>query len=129
MNPFNDIKDSAPQATFEAVTQQLNAYGLSHLQVVEDRKSNFDSQRLRQIFNGAYMANGVYERDTAIATVAAEQADFIVFGALFIANPDLPERLRLNAPFNAPRADSFYAGGAEGYDDYPALDPAGVSAA
>lgn len=111
------------------MTQQLNAYGLSHLQVVEDRKSNFDSQRLRQIFNGAYMANGVYERDTAIATVAAEQADFIVFGALFIANPDLPERLRLNAPFNAPRADSFYAGGAEGYDDYPALDPAGVSAA
>lgn len=128
VNPFNDIADSAPQATFEAVTAQLNAYGLAYLHVVEDRNSHFDFQRLRQIFNGAYIANGGYARDSAIAAIAQEQADFIAFGALFIANPDLPERLRLNAGFNAPRVESFYAGGPEGYDDYPALDTADSSA-
>lgn len=121
VNPFNDITDSAPQATFEAVTAQLNAYGLAYLHVVENRNSNYDFQRLRQIFNGAYIANGGYARDSAMAAIAQEQADFIAFGALFIANPDLPERLRLNAGFNAPRVESFYAGGPEGYDDYPAL--------
>ena len=123
-NPFNDIADSTPQATFEAVTEQLNAYELAYLHVVEDRSGKFDFQRLRQIFNGAYLANGGYERESAIAAVAQEQSDFVAFGKLFIANPDLPERLRRNGPYNAPRLDSFYAGGAEGYDDYPALDTA-----
>ena len=128
VNPFNDIADSAPQATFEAITEQLNAYKLAYLHVVEDRASNFNFQRLRQIFTGAYIANGDYDRDRALAAIAAEQADFIAFGKLFIANPDLPERLRRNGPFNPPRPASFYAGGAEGYDDYPALDTAGASA-
>ena len=128
VNPFNDIVDSAAQATFEAVTEQLNAYHLAYLHVVEDRSSKFDFQRLRQIFNGAYIANGDYDRDSAIAAVAGEQADFVAFGKLFIANPDLPERLRRDGPYNAPRPDSFYAGGAEGYDDYPALETAGAGA-
>ena len=128
VNPFNDIVDSAPQATFEAVTQQLNAYRLAYLHVVEDRGSKFDFQRLRQIFNGAYIANGDYDHDSAIAAVDGERADFIAFGKLFIANPDLPERLRRDGPYNAPRPDSFYAGGAEGYDDYPALETAGAGA-
>lgn len=128
VNPFNDIVDSAPQATFEAVTQQLNAYRLAYLHVVEDRGTEFDFQRLRQIFNGAYIANGDYDHDSAIAAVDGKRADFIAFGKLFIANPDLPERLRRDGPYNAPRPDSFYAGGAEGYDDYPALETADADA-
>ncbi|WP_341909447.1 alkene reductase [Polaromonas sp. YR568] len=127
VNPFNDIADSVPQATFEAVTEQLNAYQLAYLHVVEDQASGFDFQRLRQIFNGAYIANGGYDRDSAIAAVDADQADFIAFGKLFISNPDLPERLRRNGPYNAPRPESFYAGGPEGYDDYPALTTAGAT--
>jgi N-ethylmaleimide reductase len=128
VNPFNDIADSAPQATFEAVTEQLNAYQLAYLHVVEDPASDFDFQRLRQIFNGAYIANGGYDRARAIAAVDADRADFIAFGKLFIANPDLPARLRSDGPYNAPRPDSYYAGGAEGYDDYPALAAVGASA-
>ncbi|MBE7941072.1 MULTISPECIES: alkene reductase [Ramlibacter] len=122
VNPFNDIADSTPQASFEAVTEQLNAYRLAYLHVVEDRQSGFDFRRLRVLFNGAYMANAGYERDTAIAAVREYRADFVAFGKLFISNPDLPERLRRNGPYNEPRPDSFYAGGAEGYDDYPALE-------
>lgn len=127
VNPFNDIADSAPQATFEAVTEHLNTYQLAYLHVVEDQVSDFDFQRLRQIFNGAYIANGGYDRDSAIEAVDADRADFIAFGKLFISNPDLPERLRRNGPYNEPRPDSFYAGGAEGYDDYPALTLAGAT--
>ena len=126
VNPFNDIADSAPQASFEAVAQQLNAYGLAYLHVVEDRKADFDFQRLRQVFNGVYIANGDYERDSAIDAVGEERADFVAFGKLFIANPDLPQRLRQDGPYNTPRPESYYAGGPEGYDDYPALDPAAV---
>lgn len=125
-NPYNDIADSSPQATFETIVEQLNRYSLAYLHVVEDRTAGFDYQKLRQIFNGAYMANGGYERDSAINALENEQADFIAFGKLFIANPDLPERLRLNAGFNPAREELFYAGGAEGYDDYPTLEAAKV---
>lgn len=120
-NPFNDIADSKPQETFEAIVEQLNAYGLAYLHVVEDRNTGFDFGKLRNIFNGAYIANGGYERESAISAIENGDADFIAFGKLFIANPDLPERLRLNAGFNRPREESFYAGGSEGYDDYPPL--------
>ncbi len=120
-NPFNDIADSNAQATFEAIVEQLNRYSLGYLHVVEDHADGFDYQRLRQRFNGAYMANGEYERDSAIAAIENGRADFIAFGKLFIANPDLPERLRQNAECNPPREDLFYSGGSEGYDDYPSL--------
>lgn len=128
VNPFNDIADSAPQATFDSVTTLLNAYGLAYLHVVEDRQSGFDFQRLRTLFNGAYIANGGYERETAIAAIREERADFVAFGKLFIANPDLPERLLRNGPYNEPHPESYYAGGAEGYDDYPTLDGSAVRA-
>lgn len=121
-NPFNDIADSTPQQTFENVTVQLNAFEVAYLHVVEDPKDGFDFQAMRSIFKGAYIANGGYTRDTAIAAITNNSADFIAFGKLFIANPDLPERLRQDGPYNSPREESFYAGGAEGYDDYPSLD-------
>jgi len=38
-----------------------------------------------------------------------------------IANPDFVERLKLEAPLNAPDKNTIYAGGAEGYTDYPFL--------
>ena len=57
--------------------------------------------------------------------VAVRGADAVAFGQWFIANPDLPERLKRNAPLNAPRPDKFYAPSAEGYTDYPVLQANG----
>ena len=62
--------------------------------------------------------------EQAAADLAEGRADAISFGLKFIANPDLPERLRLGAPLNEVNRDTLYAGGAEGYVDYPALDAA-----
>ena len=42
-------------------------------------------------------------------------------GRPFIANPDLPERLKTGAPLNAGRMELYYGGGAEGYTDYPRM--------
>ena len=44
------------------------------------------------------------------------------FGVPFIANPDLPERLRLDAPLNPAHPETFYVPGPKGYVDYPALE-------
>ena len=49
------------------------------------------------------------------------EADLISFGSSFLANPDLPERLRIGAKLNAPNPETFYPPGPEGYTDYPPL--------
>jgi len=54
--------------------------------------------------------------------LAAGEADAVAYGVPFIANPDLPERFKQNAPLNAPDQSTFYAPGAKGYTDYPYLN-------
>ena len=56
--------------------------------------------------------------------MASGRADLVAFGRLFIANPDLVERLRVNAPLNEPDRATFYGGDTRGYTDYPSLDEA-----
>ncbi len=69
------------------------------------------------------MANNGYDRAMAMAAVASGRVDLVSFGRLFIANPDLVERLFENSPLNALMdQQTFYGGGAHGYTDYPALE-------
>ncbi|HWQ09725.1 MAG TPA: hypothetical protein VN436_11470, partial [Holophaga sp.] len=60
-------------------------------------------------------------RDRAETDLAAGRGDLVAFGRPFLANPDLPARLRMRAPLNEPDASTFYAPGEKGYTDYPAL--------
>ena len=45
----------------------------------------------------------------------------IVSARLFITNPDLVERIRLDAPLNPWDVRTFYGGDDHGYTDYPTL--------
>ncbi|MNL88116.1 N-ethylmaleimide reductase [compost metagenome] len=56
--------------------------------------------------------------------MADGSADIVAFGKLYIANPDLVERLRKKAPLNAWDQSTFYGGGEKGYTDYPTLQSA-----
>jgi NADH:flavin oxidoreductases, Old Yellow Enzyme family len=67
--------------------------------------------------------------DVALEARRRNLADLISFGRLYIANPDLVERLRIGAPLNVPDRATFFGGGAAGYTDYPALTPAERDAA
>jgi N-ethylmaleimide reductase len=68
------------------------------------------------------VANG-YTRATATQVLAEGVADAVAFGRLFIANPDLPHRFRLNAALNPLDEATLYGGTEKGYTDYPALGP------
>jgi len=135
-NPFNDMSDTDPQGTFEYVARALSPLGLAYLHVVQGRIGEqgfqgveFDFRALREAFGGAYMANGGYDGPRAMAAIEAGDADFIAFGVPFLANPDLPERLRRGGPFNEPDVARFYGGDHTGYTDYPFLEgPPGAKA-
>jgi len=129
INPFNDIADSQPEATFTRVAQRLGGLGLAYLHVVEGAIHGGDTElprvdmgRLRRAFGGTYIANGGYDGERAKSALLAGDADLIAFGVPFIANPDLPLRLALGAELNDPDPETFYGGDARGYTDYRALD-------
>lgn len=119
--------DSDPRALYRYVVDQLQVRGVAYLHLIEP-DSTPDEQRLapelRQRFKGALILAGEFDRERAIHAIEQGRADFIAFGRLFIANPDLVERLRLQAPLNAPDESSFYVGGDAGYIDYPFLNKA-----
>ncbi len=129
VNPFNSMYDSQPEVTFGYAAEQLSRLGLGYLHVVENRfgeevtpvdsNQSCDVRKLRAAFQETYIANGGYDRNRASAAIEAGHADLIAFGSLFLANPDLPLRLALNAPLNVPDVSTFYGGDEKGYTDYP----------
>ena len=135
VTPANDASDPNPQPLFEYVVRQLAPLGLAYLHVIEGStgaardftqgSKPFDYAALRQAYRlaggkAAWMVNNGY--DQALADLALSQgADLVAFGRPFIANPDLPRRLREHASLNAPDRRTFYGGDDKGYTDYPAL--------
>jgi N-ethylmaleimide reductase len=123
MNPFNDMRDSDPQATFGHLARSLAPAGLAYLHVVESAPAgeSFDFGALRDAFGGTYVANSGYDLARGNAAIAEGRADLVSFARLFLANPDLPRRLAEDAPLADPDPSTFYGGGEKGYTDYPTL--------
>jgi N-ethylmaleimide reductase len=127
-NPFNDIADSNPAATFGVAVGELKRFGLAYLHIVEPLPNDPvaagerpDIKFFRRIWPGTLMGNKGYDLARANAALRDGTVDLVSFAALFLANPDLPERFRRSAPLNPPDRATFYAGGEKGYTDYPAL--------
>lgn len=130
---FNGMSDSNPAVLYDYVAAELGRRGLAYLHVVEPRADqNSDvnaldpnapdaADRVKKAFGGQVISAGGYVRETAAGAIVEGRADAIAFGRLFIANPDLPERLRTAAPLNRYHRPTFYGGDARGYIDYPAL--------
>ncbi len=127
---FNDMGDDNPQATFTAAAGELRALGIGTLHMVEaspgdkpaspEFRSLFD--RIRREWPGVYIAAGGFDGPSGEAAVAQGRADAIAYGRAFIANPDLPKRLKHRAPLNEPDQATFYGGTERGYIDYPEWD-------
>jgi len=79
---------------------------------------------IKRAFGGVFVANEGFDGASAQADLDAGNSDAVAFGKLFIANPDLPRRLRERAPLNEPQPATFYSEGATGYTDYPYLQEA-----
>jgi 2,4-dienoyl-CoA reductase-like NADH-dependent reductase (Old Yellow Enzyme family) len=117
----HDMGDSNPAETFGYVATELGKRGIAFICAREAIGPNRLGPQLKKAFGGVYIANEKMTRDSAEQVIASGEADAVAFGQLFIANPDLPERLKFNAPLNQPQPETFYHPGAEGYTDYPAL--------
>ena len=116
---FNDIGHDDPIPTYLALAKAIAPRRIAHLHVM--RAGIGAEIALREAFPGTLLVGGGFLKDEANKVLAEGLADAIVFGSLYIANPDLVKRLERDAPFNAPDPSTFYTPGAKGYTDYPVL--------
>ena len=125
LNSFNSMKDSDPIGLTTFLATELNAYKLAYLHLM--RADFFGVQKAdvvtvaREKYNGVLIGNMGYNAEEAEQAITAGQLDAIAFGTSFLANPDLPERIKAKAALNIPDSSTFYTPGAKGYTDYPAL--------
>ena len=134
LGTFNDIGDSNPEATFGTIAEQLSGQDIAYLHLVNPATADLDQGRepnpravavldlMRAKYRGTLILNGGFDRDSAEAWLRKGGADVVAFGRKFLANPDLPRRLRERAPLNADDPTTYYGGGAKGYTDYPTLE-------
>ncbi|QGL64052.1 alkene reductase [Stenotrophomonas indicatrix] len=122
--------DDTPQATYLAAAHLLGELGVGYLHIAEADWEDAPlmpvafKQALRMIYPGTLIYAGKYTAERAAQALAEGWADLIGFGRPFIANPDLPERLRSGAVLNSPDRATYFGGGAAGFTDYPVLEEA-----
>ena len=128
LNSYNDMEDSDPLALVSWLAERLNDSGLDYLHLMRGdflgRQQAEVLGPVRARFRGVLIANMGYDAAEANAAIEAGAIDAVAFGVPFLANPDLPERLRLGAPLNSPNPATFYTPGPAGYTDYPSLPTA-----
>ena len=128
--PFNGIVDSDPESLYTYLLQKMNQWPLAYVHLMNaiyplDNFPTWPKDVLgtfRKHIQGVVIANGGYDAQTAEAELVAGRADLVSFGNLFIANPDLPERFKLEAPLAKAQRSTMYGGGEHGYIDYPSLE-------
>ncbi|MBF0563333.1 MAG: alkene reductase [Alphaproteobacteria bacterium] len=117
----HDMGDSDPAATFGHVAREMGKRKIAFIFTRESLGDNRLSPQLKAAFAGPFIANEGFTKATAEAELQSGHADAVAFGKLFIANPDLPRRLAIDAPLNAPKPETFFGSGPGGYTDYPSL--------
>ncbi|HEX2268123.1 MAG TPA: alkene reductase [Pyrinomonadaceae bacterium] len=133
LGTFNDVGDDDPEAIFGYIAEELSYDDLAYLHVINPASAAFEQriepdrralrmlELMREKYRGALIVAGGFDRDSAEEWLTRGRADLIAFGRKFLANPDLPERFRLQAALNADDPSTYYGGGAKGYTDYPTL--------
>lgn len=113
--------DSDPEATFGYVARAMKERKIAFVFSREGKQEPRLGPMLKTKFGGAFIANQELSFEDGQEMITSGEADAISWGKKFIANPDLPERLRQGVKLNEPNPKTFYGDGPEGYTDYPSL--------
>jgi 2,4-dienoyl-CoA reductase-like NADH-dependent reductase (Old Yellow Enzyme family) len=128
---FGGVKDEDPKKTFTYLMSQLQEThpNLAYIHCIETRADFFADDEVntknsldpyRNAWKGPFISAGGFSTSLDHAEELVERTgDLIAFGRAFIANPDLPERIRNGWELNPYDRNTFYQGGAEGYTTYP----------
>lgn len=118
------LVESDPQNTYIEAIKVLEQAGIAYLSIAEadwDNAPDLPEQfykAARAQFSGRIIYAGKYTVDKALRILNNGYGDLFAFGRPFIANPDLPERIKQQWPLNEADAATMYGGTEVGYSDY-----------
>jgi len=130
ISPYSDYNgaiDPDPAPAYRHLVKTLNGDGLGWLELADTSfwYGRFERSRMldlvKPVFDGKVIANGGIEPAQANELISQGAVDAVSFGRLWMANPDLPERIRQGGPYAKAITKRFYGGGADGYNDFPTL--------
>jgi N-ethylmaleimide reductase len=139
LSPFGQyggIHDSNPRELFSFVIEALSKRRIAYLHLIEARGSEIgltdelhenavnNAVLFRPVFDGPLLSAAAYTPGSAALAIEEKNADAVAFGRLFIANPDLVERIRGNHALTPFDRSTFYGGAEHGYTDYKSFDAA-----
>ena len=129
----NDSFEADPLTLYSHLISELAKFDLVYLHLIEPRASGTGKADIfredqpsaaalfRKLWPNVLIDAGGFDREGALEAVRAGRADAVAFGRFFISNPDLVERLRVEAPLTPYYRPTFYGGAEKGYIDYPAM--------
>jgi len=137
---YYQCTDATPELLYSSVVKHVDSFNLAYLLLSEPRWTGLhdgdpskdpgikmpllNPKQFRPIYKGKIIGAAGFTPTTSKEAIDAGEYDGIAFGRWFIANPDLPERLKNGDNLNVYDRNTFYVGGPEGYIDYPSLDGA-----
>ena len=126
LNSFNNMIDSDPIGLSTWLATELNDFALAYFHVMRgdffQQQSGDILSPIRKHYKGTIIGNMAYTSKEAAEAISEGKLDAVAFGTAFLANPDLPARIKRDAPLNQPDPATFYSPGAKGYTDYPLLN-------
>ncbi len=126
------VNDSNKLQTFGYIVRALDALRVGYLCLLEPNAKDAErgvqigqvAKTFRPMTSAPVIVNTGFDKAKGNAVLEAGDADMVAFGVPYIANPDLVDRLRGDAPLNKPDPATFYGVGPKGYTDYPTRDAA-----
>ncbi|HDN27134.1 MAG TPA: alkene reductase [Thioploca sp.] len=126
LNSFNSMIDSDPIGLSTWLATELNDFALAYFHVMRgdffQQQSGDILSPIRKHYKGTIIGNMAYTSKEAAEAISEGKLDAVAFGTAFLANPDLPARIKRDAPLNQPDPATFYSPGAKGYTDYSLLN-------
>lgn len=136
ISPLGAMNDLGPfdgqEETFTRLAKRLGKLGLTYMHLVDHSSMGAPEvpvhlkQQLKSAFGGPVIISGGYTKERAENDLSENLGELVAFGRPFIANPDLVQRFKADAPLNEPDPETFYTPGEAGYIDYPTLQKAEV---
>jgi N-ethylmaleimide reductase len=125
--PFGTTMDEETIPTFEYIIKKLNDYDLAYVHLSEPFTDVSEipyavtqiAKHFRPLYNGTLMINSEFDQEKGNKVIEEGHADLVAYGKPYVSNPDLVERFENNLDLAEWDQSTFYAGGAEGYTDYP----------
>lgn len=128
LTTLNGTVDANPEETYTAAAQLLERYKIAYLHIAE---ADWDDapvmsagfkQAIRKAYKGVLIYAGNYTVERAVKAIEDGLADMIAFGRPFVANPDLPSRIKNNQPWAAHAPETLFGGAEKGLIDYPTFE-------